>query len=83
MSERAKFGEFAEQCECRVVVPLERRPGNALNLEVGTPAARCRMLTPVHWKGASAFRWLASGGSPLVLGQCERRACPLLRGGAA
>lgn len=56
---------------------LPRRPANALNIEVGQPSPRCNLKRPDHWpEGASALRWLGSGGSPLVFGRCDR-ACPL------
>jgi hypothetical protein len=66
------------ECCDRIALSVERRPGNALNIEIGTPATRCRLRTPEHWgdidpRGA---RWLLSGGSPLVLGPCEAAKCP-------
>ena len=71
------FARYRDACPNRIPIALERRPGNALNVEIGQPMDRCRLRTPEHWRGASAARWLASGGSPLVLGICSRGACPL------
>ncbi len=52
---------------------IERRPANALCVEIMTPVPRCTRKLPPHWKGsgASALRWLGSGGSPLVFGRCS------------
>jgi hypothetical protein len=64
-------------CPCRIEIDVERRLANALNLEVGTPMPRCMRKPPEHW-GESAppvSRWLASGGSALVLGVCDFK-CP-------
>jgi hypothetical protein len=75
----ANDGEgYDEGCCDRVEMDVPRRPANALNVEVGTPAARCRQMTPEHWDDADprGYRWLASGGSPLVLGHCARVTCP-------
>lgn len=75
------FAAFAETCAERIELDVERRPGNALNLEIGAPVPRCRLRPPEHWgdRAPSVSRWLRSGGSPLVLGHCECRGCPLLR----
>lgn len=69
-------------CPHRVELGVERRPGNALNIEIGAPMRRCRLRTPEHWNGADhrAVRWLASGGSALVLGNCDLSNCPLSTG---
>lgn len=76
------FAVFASACAERVALTVERRPGNALNVEVGCPADRCRMQPPGHWPagGPGVARWLASGGSPLVLGACSDVTCPLQGG---
>lgn len=71
------FARYCSACPNRITPALERRPGNALNVEIGQGLDRCRLRTPKHWNGASALRWLASGGSPLVLGACSRSSCPL------
>lgn len=71
------FARYAAGCPYRIALEVERRPGNALNVEIGTPVARCRSKPPRHWPaGAGWLRWLASGGSPLVFGPCSR-SCPL------
>lgn len=74
-----------EACTSRVSPPLERRPANALNLEIGTPIPRCSFKPPAHWpvehvgRGRGhVLRWLGSGGSPLVFGTCDRD-CPKKR----
>jgi hypothetical protein len=72
------FREFAEQCPCRQVLRLERRPANALCVEIGQGLDRCTNKRPSHWpSGASALRWLASGGGAEVFGPCSND-CPLL-----
>lgn len=73
------FEAGAESCPQRIVMGVERRPGNALNVEIGAPMPRCRCRTPDDWGGADprARRWLASGGTPLMLGLCSAAACPL------
>jgi hypothetical protein len=69
-------------CDQRIDLGVERRRANALNVEIGTPASRCKMKLPEHWKqiggptAMSSSRWLASGGSPLVLGACSS-SCPM------
>lgn len=72
------FSRYAERCPHRMMLAVERRPGNALNVEVGTPAPRCKLKPPTDWPedGPSVTRWLLSGGSALVLGPCSR-SCPL------
>jgi hypothetical protein len=66
-----------DTCPYRIALGVERRPANALNLEIGTPIPRCTRKLPDHWFGAgrSALRWLGSGGSPLVFGYCNTD-CP-------
>lgn len=69
-------------CGACIKPPLPRRPGNALNVEIGAPLDRCLDKRPRHWPASmSAIRWLGSGGSPLILGACTPRACPRARGG--
>jgi hypothetical protein len=62
---------------CRFVIqpPLAPRRANALNVEIGQPAPRCRLAWPEEWQGRGSgadlgFRWLASGGDALVFGGC-------------
>ncbi len=66
-------------CCFRIDFGIERRPANALNVEIMTPLSRCRQKLPEHWTGtgASALRWLGSGGSALVFGHCSRP-CPAM-----
>ena len=74
------FRRYAAGCPNRVPGgPVPRRPANALNVEVGRPADRCRLRTPPEWGNSDprATRWLLSGGGPFVLGRCARAACPL------
>lgn len=74
-----RFSVVRESCGARVQPNLERRPGNALNVEIGQPAARCLNKRPEHWpKQASALRWIASGGEALVFGVCGS-SCPMER----
>lgn len=71
------FREFRRGCRARVESPIERRPANALNLEFIQPADRCLNQKPSHWPdGAWALRWIHSGGSPLVFGECSAQTCP-------
>lgn len=73
----AAFRRYADGCPYRLTSEVERRPANALNLEIGAPLPRCRLRLPREWKGRDmAARWLASGGTPFVFGLCSR-ACPL------
>lgn len=69
-------------CPHRIELGVERRPANALNVEVGTPLPRCRIQTPEHWGKVDprGGRWLLSGGSPLVLAPCSSANCPLSTG---
>lgn len=71
------WDELSATCAHRIEIDVPRRPANALCVEVGTPLPRCSRKLPPHWTGtgASALRWLASGGSPLVLGLCSPN-CP-------
>ncbi len=60
-----------DDCQNRIQVEIERRPGNVLAVEMAGGNPRCRLLVPPNWKGdATAARWLLSGGSPLVFGRC-------------
>lgn len=74
-----RFSVVRESCGSRVQPELERRPGNALNVEIGQPQARCLNKRPDHWpESMSALRWMASGGEALVFGACGG-ACPMER----
>lgn len=79
-----------KDCSHRVEVDVPRRPANALNVEVGTPAPRCKLKVPEDWAGREprsglslAARWMWSGGSPLVFGVCTPncKSCPVALGG--
>lgn len=65
-------------CPDRLDLGIERRPANALNVEIGQPLTRCRLRTPGNWGDHDhrATRWLLSGGEPLVLGLCSASGCP-------
>lgn len=77
---------MSSECRSRLEQPTPRRPVNGLNVEIGTPAARCINKPPVNANGvkADAFRWLLSGGSELAFGVCCVSDCPLrLKSGAS
>ena len=65
-------------CEQLIRPTLLRRPGNALNIEIGAPLPRCRLKMPDNWTGSgrSSLRWIASGGDLTVFGPCTPNACP-------
>lgn len=72
-----RFSVVRESCGSRVQPELERRPANALNVEIGQPQARCLNKRPKHWpESMSSLRWIASGGEALVFGCCGGQ-CPL------
>lgn len=73
-----------KNCPHRVQPDLQRRPVNGLCVEIGQPAARCKLLVPEEWQGREpsqgpslADRWLRSGGSPLIFDPCDPGRCPL------
>lgn len=66
-------GGFDLDCPDRRQPDLERRPVNGLNVEIGTPLARCMRQSP---DGRGAV-WVLSGGSILAYGVCCRASCPL------
>lgn len=72
--------EIHSSCACRIEIAMPRRPANALCIEIMEPMPHCTSKIPAHWtgRGASALRWLASGGSPLVLGRCSPN-CPRVK----
>jgi hypothetical protein len=64
-------------CPHRIEAAVERRPANALNIEIGSPSPRCKLKKPDHWpENSTAERWLWSGGSSFVFGLCSAD-CPL------
>lgn len=66
------FGAYSGACTDRIDVALERRPANALNVEIMTPSPRCRQQSP-DGRGSA---WILSGGAPLAYGTCCRSSCP-------
>jgi hypothetical protein len=77
----AEWLRRAPSCGSRLQSPLLARRGNALNIEIGASAARCLNKRPREWagRGASALRWIASGGSPFVFGQCNAQCGQITR----
>jgi hypothetical protein len=76
---RIWFSDLSPHCPDRRELPVERRPANALNVEIGSPQPRCMRRSP-DGRGAA---WMMSGGSMLAYGCCSERACPrAARGGA-
>lgn len=75
------FVKLRSTCPERIEPEALRRRANALNVEIGPPAARCRLMPPEDWNGVDprATRWIWSGGSPLVLGKCCCQDCPRLK----
>lgn len=75
--------EMAVQCCNRVQPLLERRPSNALNVEIGAPAARC-LYRPPDGRGVTrdggTMDYLRSGGSILAYGVCAQAACDRAKG---
>lgn len=76
--EAVEMGDYSEEkfetkkCPYRIQPPIIRRPGNALNIEIGKPLPRCRLKTPKNWGDAdpTASRWINSGGTPEIFGTC-------------
>ena len=46
---RDAFRRFSDGCPHRLDIELIRRPANALNVEIGQPARRCRLKPPANW----------------------------------
>lgn len=69
---------LSKHCCNRVEPAPQRRPANTLNIEIGTPLARCLFRSP-DGRGASrnggSLDWLRSGGDVLAYGRCEQSAC--------
>ena len=71
--------DLARHCCNRIQPSAERRPVNGLNIEIGTPAARCLFRSPDGHgvtKDGSTLDWLRSGGDVLAYGRCEQCAGP-------
>ena len=66
------WGELKNHCQNRVAPGPERRPGNALNIEIGTPMPRCLYQSP----DGRGLAWYMSGGSALDYGHCTQSKCP-------
>jgi hypothetical protein len=67
------YAELREKCPSRRGMIVERRPANALNIEIGQPMDRCLEKSP----DGRGMAWLWSGGSLLAYGLCEGcKACP-------
>lgn len=66
------FRDLAPLCHDRRALEVERRPGNALNVEIGAPVPRCLRQSP----DGRGLAWLHSGGSVLAYGACSARSCP-------
>lgn len=66
------FAELCDRCPSARFPELPMRPGNALNIEIGTPMPRCLEQSP----DGRGVAWLLSGGSVLAYGICGRRECP-------
>lgn len=73
------FAAFAAECKALKCPDIERRPGNALNVEIGTPHPRC-LLKPPDGRGVTCdggtLDYLRSGGSVFAYGLCEAATCP-------
>jgi hypothetical protein len=68
--------DLSKHCSNRVDPALERRPANALCIEIGTPMPRCLFREPGGSKeGRSNLAYLLSGGSILAYGICEQAHC--------
>jgi hypothetical protein len=80
------FGAYRDGCKAMTHPTLERRPGNALNVEIGAPLARC-LLQPPDGRGVtkdgSTYDYLRNGGSVLAYAVCERGTCPKLNKASA
>lgn len=74
---KSTWKERRETCGAMVTPRFQHRRANALNVEPIQPWARCLDKKPASWpEGASALRWMASGGEAWVFGPCSVR-CPL------
>ena len=70
------FEDLREIGPSLIALGVERRPGNALNVEIGAPVPRCDQRSP----DGRGMAWLWSGGSALAYGCCSRRSCPKIGG---
>ncbi len=72
---RVWFSEVVSACPSRRAMGVERRPANALNIEIGQPLPRCMEQSP----DGRGLAWILSGGSALAYGTCCASACPRLK----
>jgi len=80
---RPTWKKRRETCGANVTPAFQHRRANALNVEPIQPWARCLDKKPAHWpEGASALRWMASGGEAFVFGACSAL-CPREAGNAS
>jgi hypothetical protein len=68
--------DLSQYCCNRKQPDTPRRPGNVLNIEVGTPAPRCLFQAP----DGRGLAWMLSGGSVLAYGLCLQSNCPWAKG---
>ena len=69
-----EWKKFSKNCPHRIVLGIEPRPVNGLNVEIGSFSDRCFLKTPAHWpKNATGLRWIGSGGSAIVFGRCTMK----------
>ena len=65
------FDLLAPHCPDRLEVDSARRPCNGLNVEIGTPAPRCKQRSP----DGRGLAYLLSGGDAIAYGRCHKNAC--------
>lgn len=74
--EGGHWPELAKHCCNRVDPAAERRPANALCIEIGAPLPRCLFREPGGPReGRSNLSYWISGGSILAYGICEKSHC--------
>ena len=69
------WAELSLHCGNRVDPGIERRPANALNIEIGSASPRCLFRSP----DGRGLAWLLSGGSVLAYGTCVQSCCERAR----
>lgn len=74
------FDDVSARCASRVQAESHQRPCNGLNVEHFGGSHHCLNRKPGHWpESATAMRWIKSGGSVLVFGECCLTGCPIGR----
>ena len=68
------LGRLERDCPHRMMLPVERRRGNVVTVEIGAPMIRCQCKSP----DGRGLAWLLSGGETLSYGICTPRACPVI-----